>query len=205
MPLRLVIAFVSLLGVLFIPACVSRGDGEKLVRKTPFGNVETVIQNSWHVDARAIASKSYNDGWGFHRLGVGDSIVVRIYRSDFLIGTFDGLSHQEIVFQLPAEVQPGQAIGLRPIPASRAARVEGEYDRVAPMRDGEITAFKFGNPLMGWMKVSKVSHVKIVSMDDDTVVIHLRLKADLDDAWNFDLDEQFSLKVGAPEERARGR
>ena len=72
---------------------------------------------------------------------------------------------------------------------------KGEDDRLAPMKDGQITAFKYANPLMGWMKQSKIAKVRIVSIDDSEAVIHLRLKADLDEIGDFDIDEQFTLKV----------
>jgi hypothetical protein len=43
--------------------------------------------------------------------------------------------------------------------------------------------------------------VKIVSIDDTEAVIHLRLKADLEEHWDFDIDEQFTLKVTSPARR----
>jgi len=187
---------ISLIGCLLISACASNQDGATTIRTTQSGmKVRTTINNSWNTDAKAIANKVYNGAWGFHEMKAGESIVIRLYRNDFLVETVDGAGYYEIVFQIPADTELGKEILLRPIPRSRAAKKQGEYNRLAPMKDGEITAFRYGNPLMGWMKQSKVSKVKIVSMEDTKTVIYLRLKADLDEDWDFDMDEQFTLKV----------
>jgi hypothetical protein len=187
---------------LFLAACSSSRDGETTISTTASGmKVRTTIQKSWNTNAKAIANKVSNGAWEFRELEAGGSSVVRLYRNDFLLGTFDGASYYEIVFQIPADVSPGQEVSLRPIPKERPAKKIGEYDRLAPMKDGEITAFKYGNPLMGWMKQSKIAKVKIVSIGNKEAVIHLRLKADLDDSWDFDMDQQFTLKVTSPKKK----
>ena len=63
------------------------------------------------------------------------------------------------------------------------------------MKDGEITAFRFGNPMMGWMKRADVASVKVLSLDAKQAVIHLKLKATLDPYWDFDFDQTFTLAV----------
>jgi len=65
------------------------------------------------------------------------------------------------------------------------------------MRDGEITGFKYGNPRAGQMQQLKEATVKVVSVSGRKAVIHLRLKADLDPVFDFDVDEEFSLDVKA--------
>ncbi len=190
---------LSLTGCLFLAACASSQDGDTTISTTESGmKVRTTIQRSWNTNAKAIANRVYNGAWEFRELEAGGSVVVRLYRNDFLIGTFGGGSYYEIVFQIPADVSSGQEVLLRPIPRGRSAKKIGEYDRLAPMKDGEITAFKYGNPMMGWMKGSKIAKVKVISIDDKEAVIHLRLKADLDDSWDFDMNEQFTLKVTSP-------
>jgi hypothetical protein len=190
---------LSLVGCVLLSACATVQDGETAIRTTESGmKVRTTIKNSWNPGAKVIANKVYNGAWEYHELQASESIVVRLYRNDFLIGTFDGASYYEIVFQIPTDVSSGQEVLLRPIPRGRPAKKVGEYDRLAPMKDGEITAFKYGNPMMGWMKQSKIAKVKIVSIGDKEAVIHLRLKADLDDSWDFDMDQQFTLKVTSP-------
>lgn len=186
---------LTLFGCLLISACASSQDGETTIRTTESGmKVRTTIQNSWNKDAKAIVNQVYNGAWEFHELESGGSIVVRIHRSDFLIGTFDGASRYEIAFQIPSDTRSGQEIALTPVPRGRPAKEEGEHLHLASMKDGEITAFKYGNPLMGWMKRSKIAKVKIVSMGNTEAVIRLRLKADLDPSWDFDMDEQLTLK-----------
>jgi len=167
--------------------------------------VRTTIQNTWNTGARAIVNKIYNGAWEFHELKAGDSIAVRLYRNDFLVGTLDGASYYEIVFQIPADVRSGQEISLKPVSRLRPAKKEGEFNRLALMKDGEITAFRYGNPLMGWMKRRKISKVTIVSIGDTEAVIQLRLKADLDGNWEYDMDEQFTLKVISREQRENKR
>jgi hypothetical protein len=184
-----------------LSACAT-GQDDGASKTTESGmKVRTTIENSWNLEAQAIADKVYNDAWEFHELKAGKAVVVRLYRNDFLIGTFDGASYREIVFQIPPDVKSGQKISLRTIPAGRPAKKVGKYDHLAPMKDGEVTAFRFGNPSMGWMKKSEIAKVKIVSIDDTEAVIHLRLKADLEEHWDFDIDEQFTLKVTSPARR----
>ena len=197
---------LSLIGCLLISACASSQDGDTAIRTAKPGvKVRTTIQNSWNEGAKAVVNKVYNGAWEFHELESGESVVVRVYRSDFLTGTFDRASHYEIAFQIPSDTQPGQEISLRPVPSGRSAKQEGEYKRLASMKEGEITAFRYGNPLMGWMKQCKIAKVKIVSIGDTEVVIHLRLKADLEESWDFDMDEQFTLKVTSPTQRENKR
>lgn len=124
----------------------------------------------------------------------GDSIVVHLFRSDAVIGPTDEAGSYKITFQIPADSKPGHTIELRPIPRLRWA---GEVDatvRVADMKDGEIVASKYGNPLLGWMKRTKVASVDILAVDETKVVIHLRLQADLDKYWDFDIDDDFTLR-----------
>lgn len=188
--------WLPLVAGLLVSGCVSTPDGETTVRPTESAmQVRTTIQNTWTKGAAATVDKNYNGAWGLHEVTAGGSIVARLYRHDFLIGTIDGAVAHEIAFQIPADVHPGQEIALTPVPGGRPARKEGESYRLAPMKDGEITAFQFCNPLMGWMKRSKIAKVTILSIREKEVVIRLRLKADLVEVGDFDMDEQFTLKV----------
>ena len=106
----------SLIGCLLLFACATGKDGQTTVRTTESGmKVRTTIKNSWNPRAQVIANKVYNGAWEFHELEAGESTVVRLNRNDFLIGTFDGASYYEIVFQIPAGVKSGQEISLRTI------------------------------------------------------------------------------------------
>ncbi len=157
--------------------------------------VKTTTKNTWSHDVQVIANKVYNGAWEHHEVKSGASIAVSLSEHNFLVGTFDGVSYYNIVFQLPSDVKEGQTIQLKAIPNKRAAMKINEYTQIASMKDGEVTAFRFGNPMMGWMKKADLASVKIVSIKKSKVVIQLRLKADLHEHLDFDMNEQFTLRV----------
>ncbi len=191
-----------LVGCLLISACSLRKDPEITVITTELGEkVRNTIRHRWNMNANAIARKIDTGAWEFARLETGKSVVVRLYYLDVLIGAFDGAGYYEIVFQIPSDVRPGQTLPLKPMPKGRKARKEGGDDLVATMKDGEITAFKFGNPMMGWMQQCKIATVEIISIGDKEAVIRLRLKTDLDEAYDFDMDQLFTAKVTPPKRR----
>lgn len=191
-----------LAGCLLASACTAGRDKDTTITQYPSGQkVRSTIKHRWNVDASATVRKIDTGAWQFARLETGDSIVVRLYHLDFLIGTLDGAAYDEIVFQLPADVRPGQKITLKPMPKGRKARKEGEDDLLAAMKDGEITAFKYANPLMGWMQRCQIATVEIISIREKEVVIHLRLKAVLDEAYDFDMNQQFTTQVTWPKKR----
>lgn len=197
---------VSLILSFLASGCSSHENGKVSIRLTTSGKIRTVVDNSWNPGTKAIINKSYTGAWEFRELAKGDSIVIRLHRSDFLIGTFDGHSSHEIVFQLPSEIQLGKIYQLKPAAPNRPTRKVGQYHRLAEMQEGELTAFKFGNPTMGRMKQVEKASVQIISIADNEAVIKLELKANLDPDWDFDISKKFTValkKPRAPQKSAR--
>lgn len=159
------------------------------------GTTKTAVENSWGTRSKAVSNKVYTGAWEFHSTTKGDGIVVRLYREDFLVGTYDGRSFYEIAFVLPATAAAGDSFALNPIPEGRSFRRDGKFHRLAEMHPGEIAAMRFGNPSMGWMKSAERATVHIVSIGNHKVVIHLMLKAKLDPDFDFDIDRRFVLQV----------
>jgi hypothetical protein len=160
--------------------------------------VETTTENTWSPGHKAIADKVYTGAWEFRSAAQGDGTLVRLYRRSHIVGSYDGTSYYEIAFVLPAAAKAGDSFNLKVIPPQRPFRKVGEYDRLAPMEVGEISAFRFGNPSMGWMKTAKRASVRVVSVNQSKAVLRLILKADLDPGFDFDIDREFTLKVGLP-------
>lgn len=185
-----------------ISGCTGIQHGEVKVGERSM-KVASRVENSWNTGAKVTVNRVYTDAWEFHELSEGTSTVVRLYRSDFLVETLDGGSRHEIVFQLPSTAQPGDVFKLKPVSAKRPWRKAGEFDKLGMMRDGELTAFQYGNPMMGWMERPRTASVKIVSVDKNHAVIHLRLKAKLEPDLDFDMDEEFTLEVKPPEKRGK--
>lgn len=183
---------------LFVSACSAARDGHVIRSEsvTPSGDkIQTGIENTWTPNATAIAEKIYTGAWDFYDERAGGSVLVRLSRHDHVVGSFDGNSYFKIAFQLPVNVSIGKTVNLRAIPPGRKTRkAPYDYD-IADMQDGEITAFKFGNPMMGWMKRAQVASAKVLALDAKQAVIHLKLKAALDPSWDFDIDETFTLAV----------
>lgn len=183
---------------LFVSACSTARDGHVIRSEsvTPSGDkIQTAIENTWTPNAMAIAEKRYTGAWDYYDQRAGASILVSLSRHDHWVGSFDGNSYFKIAFQLPADVSIGKTVNLRAIPSGRKTRkAPYDYD-IANMKDGEITAFRFGNPRMGSMKRADVASVKVLSLDAKQAVIHLKLKATLDPDWDFDFDQTFTLAV----------
>lgn len=160
--------------------------------------VETKIENTWSPGHKAIAEKIYTGDWEFRSLTKGDGIVVRLYREDFITGSFDGLSHEEIVFVLPSSARAGDSFDLKPVPPDRPTRGKGLFDRLAPMEIGEITAAAFANPSSATMRLPKRATVRVRSLNQRKAVIQLDLKTHLEPGFDMDIDRSYTLKVGLP-------
>jgi hypothetical protein len=195
---RLFLVAVSLIACLLVSACSTARDGHVIlsVSVTPSGEkIQTSIENTWTPNARAIAEKIYTGAWEYYDQRAGGSILVRLSRHDHMVGSFDGNAYFRIAFQLPADISVGKTVKLHAIPPGRKTRKAPHDYNIAEMEDGEITASKFGNPMMGWMKRAEVASVKVLSLDAKQAVIHLKLKAALDPKFDFDFDQTFTLAV----------
>jgi hypothetical protein len=196
---RRFLIIVLLITALVVSAC-SSGREKHVIRSvsiTPSGEkIATTIENTWTANATAVAERNYVGAWNYHDQRTGGSILVRLSRHDHSVGSFDGNSFYEIAFQLPLDISVGKTMHLRPIPKNRPTRkAQYNYD-VAEMRDGEIAAMRFGNPRSGTMTSADVATVKLLSLDAKQAVIHLKLKATLDNpSFEFDFDEPFTLAV----------
>ncbi|MDA7518138.1 hypothetical protein N8529_00050 [bacterium] len=184
-------------------ACVSNNTKQVEIIKTKSGEkIRKSTENIWSPDARVIARKSYDNDWNLHQIVPGESTVISLSESHFLIGSFDGGSSDEITIQLPAPLKSGRVYSLRTIPSSRPATKVDEYDRVAAMRDGELTGFQFGNPRMAALRQAEIAKVTVLSVDGKTLIIHLRLKAKMDGGFGFEIDRDYRLKLKRPMEGA---
>jgi hypothetical protein len=182
--------------LMFMSGCTSVPDRIVTVTKNESGErIRTTIEDSWTANSEAVVETNHTGAWDYRELKAGHSTTVRLYHHYFMMETFDGAAAYEIVFQLPAEVAAGQQFVLKTKPAVRPASGDNFVTRTASLKDGEITASRFGNPLMGWMKEAKTANVRIVSLTKSEAVIRLRLKADLEEGFDFDKDEEFRLKV----------
>ena len=191
---------LSILAVVIMGGCTGGATSGPIVttRQSASGyEIETTVDYSWNTDSKAVADKIHNSAWGHASIAPGDDVVVRLFRKDFTIGTFDGQSYYEIVFQLPANYNKGQPIPLVSIPKDRDTIMAGEFSELANMEPGEITAFKFGNPMMGWMKSNGGidASVTIHEVDRRKARFRLRLKAKLDPRFDFDIDDEFTARV----------
>lgn len=164
--------------------------------------VETTVSNTWTPNSKAIIDRASKGAWQFIEQKSGQSTVFRIYRGDFVLGSFDGHSNFEIVFQLPSALKKGQTYRLNTVPKSRPATISGEYGPLAEMGDGEITASRFVNPSAGWMREADEASVEIISLTGTEVVIQLKLRAKLVPEMNFEMNERFTMEISNPDRAA---
>ena len=121
--------------------------------------------------------------------------MVKLYRRNFLIGSFDGQSYRKIIFQLSSEIKAGDVINLKLIAENRTTVKEGEYSNLGDMQDGEIVGMAFGNPRGGNVDSIEIAKVKVISIQDTQVKLYLRLKASVEELRDFDIDEEFIVTV----------
>lgn len=177
-------------------ACSTNDTREVEMIKSKSGHkIRRITENTWSPAARVAVRKNSDMNWAFYEIVPGESTVIRLSESDFMIGSFDGLSFEKVTIQLPSLLEPGQTYSLDPIPQNRKVSEHRDRNELAGMRDGELTALKFGNPLWASLERVEVAEVRIVSVGKKAPVIHLRLRADLGGGFAFDLDREYTLKL----------
>lgn len=172
----------------------------KVTRATESGwKIETTIDHRWHPNSVGVAERAYTGAWDCDSVERGDGTCLMLRRRNFLVGSFDGQSYFEIAFQLPADPVIGEPYVCHPIPVDREAAGETRFSETARMRSGEFTAFRFGNPMMGWMEEAGSATVTILETSSTGMRIHVRLIADLSPHFDLDMDEEFDLvRVRSP-------
>jgi len=189
------IPLLAFIPALLASACAEHEDGHFPLHVE---HLKVKTRYSWTPDAHAMARLRWNGVWEFFELNPGTSTVVHLYRHEFRTTSSDGQFYYEITLQIPSDVEAGQTIDLRTVPADRPPTIVNEHNRLTSMSDGEITAFKYANPNMGWMRHAEIASVTILSIEDSQAVVRLRLKADHDRHPEFDMDEEFTLSITSP-------
>ena len=180
-----------ILVVVLLGGCATRKNSEDAVTSVSKSGrkIETTIKNRFYTSAQVVINLTSFDAWEYETVTAGESIVVSIYKRVYSVGTFDGVSSREVVFQIPSTIQEGDIVELKSPPQSRKGTKKGDYQYLARMEDAELTAFKYGNPWMGWMKKPDLAMVEVVSRSETQLVLRLRLKGALSPQYRFDLDE----------------
>lgn len=148
-------------------------------------------------EATGVVEKQFDGAWIPRSIAPGKGTVIRIHRSSFLIGSFDGSSHSEILIQLPDNPAQGRRYPLTAPSGSRVTRSDKHGNILGDLKVGEVAAYKFGNPVSGELKKVDSAWVEFQSVGAKTAVIRLRLKAELEPRFDFDVDEQFTVGITA--------
>lgn len=109
--------------------------------------VETITQNTW--SSGKVALINYDGAWDFDSLSEGQGIVIRLFERSYIIGTFDGICYDEIVFQLPSTAKIGETYTLKAVPYWRIARKKLRGHRLAEMRAAEVIAVSYAESQFG--------------------------------------------------------
>ena len=149
---------------------------------------DTKIEKEWRIGAVGIAGRYGGGWWSYRSAEAGEGILVRLYEYHHVRGSFDGTSYSEIAIQLPADAREGSRFKLQALPS-------GGSDQRAVMKVGQIAAMQFGNPRWGLLGAADDAELRVISIGDAEVVIHLKLKANLEPMFSFDIDEQIRLSV----------
>jgi len=179
------VALVTALGIVLYQQTIGRDP----IRRTN--------NSTWFDDGIGVAERVHTGAWEYHDVIWGPGSYLTLDQSAFDTRTFDGGSSFRASFQMPREVKSGDVIDFTPIPVDRVSvTIPSEYrDTYTFMLPGEFTAFQFGNPLMDWMPSTSEStaRVKILSMTDDSVRVHVTMHAVLPDFMDLDLDRKFKI------------
>ena len=185
--------FLALVG------CSSNPLRQETVKSYESGEkIRNVKEYSLTHKAVGVVEKHYAGGWSPRSIVSGDGTVIRIYQSSFLIGSFDGSSHSEILIQLPDNLEIGKRYTLVAASGPRTTRTDDYKNILGDLKEGEVAAYQFGNPMSGDLKKVDLAWVKVLSIGNKTANIHLRLKAELEPTFDFDIDEQYAVGI-APE------
>lgn len=153
--------------------------------------------STWFNDGVGVAERVHTGAWEHHDVIWGPGSYLTLDQTAFDTRTFDGGSSLRVSFQMPKEAKSGDIIDFTPIPVDRVSiKIPSKYSETYTfMLPGEFTAFQFGNPLMDWMPSTSEStaRVKILSMTDDLVRVHVTVHAILPDFMDLDLDREFRI------------
>jgi len=163
--------------------------------------VRNVKEYSLTRKAVGVVEKQYAGGWGPLSIASGNGTLIRIYQSSFLIGSLDGSSHSEILIQLPDNLEIGRRYTLTAASGSRITRTDDYKNVLGNLKEGEVAAYQFGNPMSGDLNKVDLAWVKVLSIGNKTASIHLRLKAELEPTFTFDIDEQYAVGIAPQPKR----
>ena len=169
-------------GAVFFTGCqnLKLGDG-----------LETKVENEWRIASVGVAGGYGSGPRTFSRAKAGAGVLVRLYESQHIKGSFDGTSYHEIAIQLPAETHEGARYDLRAVPWPSSPSPGWE----AEMKAGEIVGLQFGNPRWGVLGKEMDGQLTVVSIGERKVTVYLRLKAELEPIFSFDIDRSIELDV----------
>lgn len=154
----------------------------------------------WFDDAVGVAEKIYDGSWDFQRFKAGEGTFIYIEIGSFDTRTFDGGGYYVIGIQLPHHVWPGESFELDSLAAQRLEQtdlVDGEMITTTRIKPGELTAFQYSNPAMGWMPVDvkSAATIAISKTRPDSVLVKLELNAPLTGSMRrLQLFQEFKLE-----------
>lgn len=158
--------------------------------------VRTTIRHGWFPNHIGIAEVIDTGVFEYNSSEPGDGTLLRLDEHHFVVESVDGASSVEIAFQLPRDIETGRPYQLRPIPSDRQVEQVDDDTRTASMEPGEFTAFRYANPMAGWMVSDQESKATVTILDlaELEMVIHVRLSADLWPRFTFDIDQEYTLR-----------
>ena len=150
----------------------------------------------WHDKSVGVAEQIYNDAWKYSDHKAGAGTYLHIHDGAFDTRTFDGGGYTIIGLQLPENLTIGETYQLSPMSLDRSAFVNDDGDTFSEMQTGEFTAFQYSNPMMDWMTDAyseSSATIKILKLNKELAVVHLKLLAVWDELINLEVDREFKL------------
>ncbi len=158
--------------------------------------VKTTVEHEWYPNSIGIAERVYTGAFDYDSIEAGHGTLIRLYRLDVLIDSLDGAGYFEIAFQLPEVIEAGKKYKFRSIPSDRKVERQEQECETTAMQTGEATAFRYGNPMMGWMTddANHIAELTVLHIGEVEMRVHVRLAVELEPRLKFDVDENFTLQ-----------
>ena len=163
----------------------------------PVDPIRYTQEFEWHDRSVGIAKQIYNDAWESFDRKPGTGTYLYIHDGAFDTRTFDGGGYTIIGIQLPDKLAVGDTFQLSPMASHRKTFTNDNEDTFSEMQTGEFTAFQYCNPMMDWMTDAhpeSSATIKILKLNNEFAVIHLKLLAVWDVLVNLEIDHEIKLK-----------
>ena len=151
----------------------------------------------WHEYSTGVARQRNRAGWrhcGTIAAGMNSCLVLKHSVLDY--EKYDGTGGYMLSFQLPPDPAAGDRFTFALVPTSRTGEMHPKERGFTLLLPGEFTAYHWGqaSAQTTWISKDQEPEIRIKSIDEDYVVLHLKLNIPVADFYPLNIDRDFTVR-----------